>query len=98
VTQTTTTSSSTRTVTVRWSPSSYGYGSLSPPIKLTNSQEVRVPRGGSQTFYFVPNANKAVLKIRLDGTTVYSGSSAGTTISYTVSNVVEDRELTATFE
>jgi hypothetical protein len=95
-TTTTTTTGSTKTITVRWSPNGLGYGSLSPPARLTNSQEVRVSRGSSQTIYFVPNSNKAVLTIRLDGTTVYSGSSVGSTISYTVPNIVEDRELTAT--
>ncbi|WP_394698772.1 hypothetical protein [uncultured Methanoregula sp.] len=87
----------TRTVTVIWSPSGYGYGSESPPVKLANSQEVRVPRGSSKTIYFVPNAGYAVLTIKLDGTTVYSGSSVGSTISYTITNIVEDRTITTTF-
>jgi len=92
-----TTPVATKTITVIWSPTTAGYGSESPPVKLTNSQEIRVPRGSSKTIYFVPNAAKSVLTIKLDGTTVYSGSSVGSTISYTVSNVVEDRTLTATF-
>ena len=87
----------TRTITVIWSPGGYGFGSLSPPTPLTNSQEVRIPRGSSKTIYFVPNANRAVLTIKLDGATVYTGSSIGSIISYPVSNVVEDRTLTATF-
>jgi hypothetical protein len=87
----------TKTVTVKWSPSGLGYGSQSPPAQLTNGQEVKVPKGSSQTFYFVPNVNKAVLTIKLDGTTVYSGSAVGSTIPYTVTNIAEDRTLTATF-
>jgi len=92
-----TTPVTTKTITVIWSPNGLGYGSESPPVKLVNSQEVRVPRGSSKTIYFVPNSGKKVLTIKLDGTTVYSGSSVGSTISYTVSNIVEDRTLTATF-
>lgn len=90
-------SSLTRTITVIWTPGTSGYASISPPAALTNSQEIRIPRGSSKTIYFVPNAGKAVLTISLDGTTVYSGTSVGTTISYTVTNVVEDRTLTAKF-
>jgi hypothetical protein len=90
-------SSETKTITVSWSPKASGYGSQSPPVRLTNSQEIRVPMGSSKTLYFVPNSDKAVLTIKLDGTTVYSGSSVGSTISYTISNIVEDRTLTATF-
>ncbi|PKL68067.1 MAG: hypothetical protein CVV30_12045 [Methanomicrobiales archaeon HGW-Methanomicrobiales-1] len=97
VTPTATATTSTRTITVRWSPTGSGYGSLSPPVKLTNGQEISVPRGSSKTIYFVPNAAVAVLTIKLDGTIVYTGSSKGITISYTVTNVVEDRQLTATF-
>jgi hypothetical protein len=92
----TATESSGKKITVIWSPNGLGYGSLSPPAALSNSQEVSVPRGSSKTIYFVPNSNKAVLTIKLDGTTVYSGSSVGSTISYTVTNVVEDRTITAT--
>jgi hypothetical protein len=90
-------SSLTRTITVIWSPKASGYCSESLPVRLTNSQEIRVLKGSSKTLYFVPNSDKAVLTIKLDGTTVYSGSSVGSTISYTVSNIVEDRTLTATF-
>ncbi|MCX6692759.1 MAG: type IV pilin N-terminal domain-containing protein [Methanoregula sp.] len=97
VTPTATATTATRTITVIWSPGGYGYGSLSPPTPLTNSQEVRIPRGSSKTIYFVPNANRAVLTIKLDGVTVYTGSSTGSTTSYMVSNVVEDRTLIATF-
>ena len=97
LTPTGTESSDTRTITVIWSPKASGYCSESPPVRLTNSQEIRVPRGSSKTLYFVPNSDKVVLTIKLDGTTVYSGSSVGSTISYTVSNIVEDRTLTATF-
>jgi len=93
----TTAAPATRTITVIWSPSGLGYGSVSPPTALKSSQEVRVPRGSSKTIYFVPNSNKKVLTIKLDGATVYSGSSTGATISYTVSNIVEDRTITATF-
>jgi len=96
-TPTATAVTATRTITVIWSPGGYGYGSLSPPTPLANSQEVRIPRGSSKTIYFVPNANRAVRTIKLDGATVYTGSAIGSTISYTVSNVVEDRTLTATF-
>lgn len=96
-TPTATASISTRTVTVRWSPNGLGYGSQSLPVQLTNGKEVKVPRGSSQTFYFVPNVNKAVLTITLDGTRVYTGSSVGSTISYTITNIVEDRTLIATF-
>lgn len=91
----TATASATKTITVKWSPSGLGYGSISPPAALANSAEVKVPVGSSKTIYFVPNSNKAVLTIKLDGTTVYTGSSVGTTISYTVTNVVEDRTITA---
>ena len=96
-TPTVTESSLTRTITVIWSPKASGYISESPPVRLTNSQEIRVPKGSSKTLYIVPNSDKAVLTIKLDGTTVYSGSSVGSTIAYTVSNIVEDRTLTATF-
>ena len=96
-TPTETDSSLTRTITVIWSPKASGYCSESLPVRLTNSQEIRVLKGSSKTLYFVPNSDKAVLTIKLDGTTVYSGSSVGSTISYTVSNIVEDRTLTATF-
>ena len=96
-TPTETESSITRTITVIWSPKASGYGSESPPVMLTNSQEIRVLKGSSKTLYFVPNSDKTVLTIKLDGTTVYSGSSVGSTISYTVSNILEDRTLTATF-
>ena len=96
-TLTETESSDTMTITVIWSPEASGYCSESPPVRLINSQEIRVPKGSSKTLYFVPNSNKAVLTIKLDGTTVYSGSSVGSTISYTVSSIVEDRTLTATF-
>jgi hypothetical protein len=94
---TATTAVSTRTITVIWSPDSYGYGSEAPPAKLSNSQEVRVTRGSSKTIYYVPNAGYAVRTIKLDGTTVYTGSSPGSTISYTVTNILEDRTLIATF-
>jgi hypothetical protein len=93
----TATATSTRTVTVIWSPNGLGYGSISPPAQLANSAEVKVPRGSSKTFYFVPNVNKAVQTITLEGTQVYSGSSVGATISYTVSNIAEDRTLMARF-
>ncbi len=95
-TPTATATVSTRTITVRWSPQGLGYGSLAPPAQLSNGQEVIVPRGSSKTIYFVPNINKAVRTIKLGGTTVYTGSSVGSTISYTISNIVEDREITAT--
>jgi hypothetical protein len=92
----TATATSTKTITVRWSGS--GYGSLTPPMKLTNGYEVRVPMGSSQTIYYVPNsASYAVLTITLDGKTVYSGAAKGTTISYDVPIIKEDRTLTATF-
>jgi len=92
----TATSASTKTLTVRWSGT--GYGSLSPPAKLTNGQEIRVPMGSSQTISFVPGAaNIAVLTIALDGKTVYSGTVKGSTITYSVPIIKEDRELTATF-
>ena len=96
-TTSTPTAISTRTITVIWSPSASGYGSLSPPTKLANSAEVIVPRGSSKTIYYVPNANVSVRTITLDGTKVYTGSSIGTTVSYTVTNIVEDRTLIATF-
>ncbi len=96
-TPTATESSDTKTITVIWSPKASGYGSESPPVRLTNSQEIRVPKGSSKTLYFVPNSDKTVLTIKLDGKTVYSGASVGSTISYTVSKIVEDRTLTATF-
>jgi FlaG/FlaF family flagellin (archaellin) len=88
---------STRTVTVKWSPSGYGYGSESPPVAMPNGKEILVTRGSSKTIYFVPTASRAVLNIKLDGTTVYTGSSTGSTISYTITNIVEDRTIIATF-
>jgi hypothetical protein len=96
---TATATTATRTVTVTWSPPGLGYGSVSPPTQLSNGQEVTVTRGSSKTFYFVPNPNskKSVLSITLDGSTVYSGSSNETTISYTVTNIAEDRTLIAKF-
>jgi len=94
---TATTAVSTRTITVIWSPGTYGYGSEAPPSRLVSSQEIRVPRGSSKTIFFVPNSGYAVLTIKLDGATVYTGSSAGSTISYTVTNILEDRTLIATF-
>jgi hypothetical protein len=54
--------------------------------------------GSSQIVYFVPAvANKAVKTITLDGVTVYTGSSKGATISYTLTNVVSAHTLAATF-
>lgn len=88
---------STNKIMIIWSPATYGYASLSPPEPLTNSRAITVPTGSSKTIYFIPNAGKAVLTIKLDGTTVYSGSSTGSTIEYTILNVVEDRILRATF-
>jgi hypothetical protein len=94
---TATTATGTRTITVIWSPSAYGYGSISPPTALANSAEVLIPRGSSKTIYYVPAAGRKVLTIKLDGTTVYTGSSVGVTVPYTVTNVLEDRTLIATF-
>ncbi|MFA7695009.1 MAG: hypothetical protein WCX63_05700 [Methanoregula sp.] len=81
-------------VEVKWSPQ--GLGTVTPPGG-NQGASVSVPRYGSQTFVCTPNANKAVLSIKLDGGTVYTGSSIGSSISYTVSNVVEDHTLTVTF-
>jgi len=89
------------TITVSWSPggTGIGCGSISPPTCLTsNPAAVNVATGGSQIFYFAPAvANKAVKTITLDGVTVYTGSSKGTTVSYTLTNVVSAHTLAATF-
>lgn len=95
-----TTPSGTLAVTVSWSPSGggVGCGSISPPTCLTSGQAVTVASGSSQTFYFIPGAaNKAVKTIALDGVTVYTGSAKGTTVSYTLSNIVAPQTLAATF-
>jgi cytoskeletal protein RodZ len=104
VTPTATTTTATPTpviygVTVSWSPSGLGYGSVSPPASLTNPQTVSIAQGGSLTVYFIPRAHagKAVKTIKLDGVTVYTGSAADTTVSYTVTNVQGLRTLAATF-
>lgn len=99
-TPTPTATSSTVAVTVSWSPggAGVGCGSISPPTCLTSGQAVAVTSGSSQTFYFIPGAaNKAVKTIALDGTTVYTGSSKGVTIPYTISNIVSPHTLAATF-
>lgn len=89
------------TITVSWSPggAGIGCGSLSPPTCLTsNPAAVNVATGSSQIFYFFPAvANKAVRTITLDGVTVYTGSSNGATVSYTLTNVVSAHTLAATF-
>jgi hypothetical protein len=103
-TSTTTTTAPTATATIStnkimiiWSPATHGYASLSPPEPLVNSKQINIPTGSSQTIYFVPDERRAVLTIKLDGTTVYSGSSTGSTIQYTISDVAEDHILRATF-
>jgi hypothetical protein len=68
-----------------------------PSTTLTNPQTVTVLTGSSPTFSFVPNNNKYVQTISLDGSTVYSGSSVGTSISYTISTIMADHTLAATF-
>jgi len=91
----------TTAITVSWSPggAGIGCGSVSPPTCLAgNPAAVNVAMGSSQIVYFVPAvANKAVKTITLDGVTVYTGSSKGTTISYTLTNVVSAHTLAATF-
>jgi len=87
----------TYSIRVSWSPAGLGYVSVSLPVHLTNPATVTVNAGSSATFAFVPNANKAVKTIRLGGMTVYSGSSQGATVTYTVNNVRASTTLTATF-
>ncbi len=100
-TPTATATPATTTITVSWSPggAGIGCGSISPPTCLTsNPAAVNVATGSSQVFYFSPAvANKAVKTITLDGVTVYTGSSKGTTVSYTLTNVVSAHTLAATF-
>lgn len=88
---------STQKIMIVWSPATYGYASQSPPEPLANSKQINIPTGSSQTIYFVPDAGRAIMTIRLDGTIVYSGSSIGSTIPYTISDVAEDHILRATF-
>lgn len=106
VTTTTTTATPTATpatlaVTVSWSPggAGIGCGSVSPPTCLgANPASVSVVTGSSQTFSFIPAvANKAVTSITLDGVVVYSGSSKGVTVSYSLTNIVSAHTLAATF-
>ncbi|ADN35659.1 hypothetical protein Mpet_0891 [Methanolacinia petrolearia DSM 11571] len=96
-TATATATISTNKIKILWSPATYGYASLSPPEPLVNSKQINIPTGSSQTVYFVPDDGRAVLTIKLDGAIVYSGSSTGSTIQYTVSDVAEDHILRATF-
>lgn len=78
-------------------PNGLGDASLSPPSTLTNPQTVGVTAGSSLTVSFVPKSNKSVKTITLDGGTVYSGSTTGATISYTVTNILGPHTLAATF-
>jgi len=89
----TTTTLSGPVVSVSWSPP--GLGTITPPGITPGT--VTVVSGASQTFSFVPQPHKAVLTIQLDGTTVYTGSSTGVTVTYTVTNIVSPRTLVATF-
>nr|WP_320162047.1 hypothetical protein [uncultured Methanoregula sp.] len=84
-------------VTISWTPNGLGDASLSPPSTLTNPQTVGVTAGSSLTVSFVPKSNKSVKTITLDGGTVYSGSTTGATISYTVTNILGPHTLAATF-
>jgi hypothetical protein len=68
-----------------------------PSTTLSNPQTVTALTGSSPSFSFVPKNNKYVQIIRLDGSTVYSGSSVGTSITYTISNIMADHTLVATF-
>ncbi|WFN37895.1 type IV pilin N-terminal domain-containing protein [Methanomicrobium antiquum] len=96
-TATATATISTKKLMIIWSPASDGYASLSPPDPLENSRGINIPTGSSKTIYFMPDAGKAVVTIKLDGATVYSGSSVGATIEYTILNISEDHILRATF-
>jgi hypothetical protein len=96
-TTTTTTTSSIKTVTVSWHPNGLGSATLSPSTPLSNGQAVSVPTGSSPTFIFTPDSNKAVQTIWLDGAVVYSGSSKGTPVSYTIPNIIASPTLEAEF-
>jgi hypothetical protein len=93
-TTTTTVTPSSHTITVSWFP--WGLGSVSPPGG-TKGGTVTVVHGNSQTFTATPDSNKAVLSITLDGAAVYTGSSTGIPISYTINNVVDDHTVAASF-
>jgi hypothetical protein len=58
---------------------------------------VTVVSGSSKTFSFVPNSNKLVKSVKLDGVTVYTGSSKGVTVTYTVNTVVAPHTIVAVF-
>lgn len=92
--QTTATPASSYAIAVSWSP--LGIGDVTPPGGHQGSA-VTVPLHGSQSFVCTPNVNKAVLSIKLDGATVYSGSSQGTPVTYTVNNVVSNHTLAVAF-
>ncbi|MDD4137417.1 MAG: type IV pilin [Methanoregula sp.] len=96
---TTTPAPGTISITISWAPNGLGYISIAPPTPLSNPGTVAVTSGSSQTFSFVPRevANKAVKTIVVDGTTVYTGSSNNTTITYTLMNVVAPHTIAATF-
>jgi len=71
----------TKNVVVSWSPGGLGDVYLLPSTTLSNPQTVTALTGSSPSFSFVPKNNKYVQTIRLDGSTVYSGSSVGTSIT-----------------
>lgn len=86
-------------VTVSWSPPGLGSATAPPAGTLANPRTVGVTQGSSLTVSFIPqlHSGKAVKTIKLDGVTVYSGSAANTTISYTMTNIQSVRTLAATF-
>lgn len=96
-TPTPTPTSITKNVVVSWSPGGLGDVYLLPSTTLSNPQTVTALTGSSPSFSFVPKNNKYVQTIMLDGSTVYSGSSVGTSITYTISNIMADHTLVATF-
>lgn len=96
-TPTPTPTSITKNVVVSWSPNGAGDVYLLPSTALSSPETVTVLTGSSPTFSFEPKNKKYVETIRLDGVMVYTGSSVGTSITYTISNIMADHTLVATF-
>lgn len=96
-TPTATTPSRTYGVTVSWSLPGLGSITPLPSTAISSGQTVSVPAGSSPGFTFSPNANKAVLTIKLDGATVYTGSAKGLPVSVTIPSIASAHTLAATF-
>jgi hypothetical protein len=89
----------TYTITVNYN--NKGSVTTSPPatpVAVPNGGTVTVTYGSSQTFYFKADASRQVSSITDNGVTVYTGPSAnGATITYTVTNVIANHNIVATF-